>query len=99
MSATNSDNFFGNSDDTDGVVGAIVVEDATLVGQILEESENRICNRCFSRSRDIKGVVFFHPISPKLLTRLGRSDWALCSVCLSSLKDCGLPSFSGWLEN
>ena len=93
MSQTNSDHLSGRengmADDHHGVVGATVVEEASLVRRMLEESQRALCDRCFDPRRAIAGIVLFRPISLEMLRRLVRSDWALCSSCLNALKEKG----------
>jgi hypothetical protein len=93
MSQSNSDHLSGRengmADDRHGVVGATVVEEASLVRRMLEESQRALCDRCLDPRRAIAGIVLFRPTSLEMLRRLARSNWALCSSCLSALKEKG----------
>jgi hypothetical protein len=95
MNSTNSDDFFrranGSAADKSGDLKAIVVEEPDLVRRMLEESGSSICNRCHDPRRSVVGIAFFRSHLPNLLRHLGRSDWALCSTCLNSLKEHGYP--------
>ena len=95
MNSTNSDDFSrrakGSAADKSGDVKAIVVEEPDLVRRMLEESGSSICYRCRDPRRRVVGIAFFRSHSPNMLRRLGRSDWALCSTCLRSLKEHGYP--------
>ena len=95
MRGVNSDHFFrradGSTDDNDGIVRAMIVEEAGLVRSMLQESVNEVCDRCLDPFRAIEGIVVFYPVSARQLMHLGKSEWALCDVCLSSLKEMGSP--------
>jgi hypothetical protein len=98
MSGANSDYHFGRADgfgdNSSGIIRASVVEEASLVRSMLRESASEICDRCLDPLRSIKGIVIFYPLSANLLTHLGQSEWALCSICLSALKEIGSPQFT-----
>jgi hypothetical protein len=98
MNRSNSGDFFGPAsrfaNDDNGFVRAIVVEEPETVRRMLEERESETCDRCREPRGRIEGIAFFRPMSPSLLKRMGRSDWALCSSCLNSLKKHGSPEFS-----
>jgi hypothetical protein len=95
MSGTNSDHLFGRADgfghSNSGIIRATVVEEASLVVSMLREGRSEICDRCLDPLRAIEGIVIFYPVSASLLTHLGKNEWALCSICLSSLKEIGCP--------
>lgn len=98
MNRTNSGNPLERpnrlSDSTERIVRAIVVEDASLVRRLVEESASEICDRCLDPRRAIAGIVVFRANSLDVLIRLGSDDWALCLACLNSLKEYGSPDIS-----
>jgi hypothetical protein len=87
-----------DSADYNEIVRAILVEEASLVRSMLREGASAICDRCLDPLRAIEGIVIFYPVSASLLTHLGKNEWALCSICLNSLKEIGSPHFvrAGW---
>jgi hypothetical protein len=95
MSRTNSDRRFDgandSADDYDKIVNAIIVEEESLVRRMLREAENDSCDRCLYPLRAIAGIVVFYQTTANQLTHLGKSEWALCSSCLSNLKEIGSP--------
>jgi hypothetical protein len=98
MNQANSGNPFRRANrlagSPDRVVKAIVVEEASLVRRVIEESESEICNRCLDPRRAIAGIVVFRASSLDMIMRLGGNDWVLCATCLNSLKEYGCPDVS-----
>ena len=95
MSRTNSDRRFDGANGSAGhygeIVKAIVVEEESVVRSMLEEAESESCDRCLNPLRAIAGIVIFYQTTVNQLTHLGKSEWALCSSCLSDLKEIGSP--------